>query len=172
MPGLQPSRRRDVTGQRFGRLVALFDVGIAKRRHWCCRCDCGTERIVPVDALTSGKTRSCGCLKAEIISAGAHMTHGHAPVRGPQSPTYQSWRGMLARCNQPSSQAFKNYGARGVTVCQRWREFKNFLADMGERPTGLTLDRINNDGIYEPSNCRWATRAQQTANRRCSRKVA
>lgn len=132
--------------------------------YWTCRCDCG--RIVEVRRghVVSGATKSCGCHRS--TSAAQRATrHGHA-ARGRHSTTYDIWTGILQRCRNPNYPHWELYGGRGVTVCDRWLKFENFLADMGERPAGLSIDRIDNDRGYEPANCRWATRSQQNKNRR------
>lgn len=102
--------------------------------------------------------------RAQAIQA-ANPPHGHCR-RGSQSPTYKSWRGMIGRCRDASNYSYCRYGARGIKVCERWMRFKNFLADMGERPEGKSIDRLNNDGNYEPGNCKWSTRSEQMANSR------
>lgn len=99
---------------------------------------------------------------------GIAKKHGHRTGRQ-STPTYRAWHSMLCRCYQPAQRSWKLYGGRGIVVCDRWRDFKNFLADMGEKPLGLTLDRLDNDGNYEPSNCRWATALEQVRNRRCNK---
>lgn len=160
-------RFKNLTGLQFGRLtVASFagrSAGKSRASVWNCVCECGELRRVQTPDLTKGRTVSCGC-----YSLDRSTTHGHAR-REQFSPTYDSWRGMMERCYNESSQSFKDYGARGVTVCERWHTFANFLADMGERPDrGHSIGRVKGDLPYDPGNCRWETRVQQNRNRRNS----
>lgn len=170
----------NIKGQRFGRLSAVEPVLVRElrrtRTYWRCRCDCGQEIVVRPHSLTTGHTQSCGCKKADDIIAQAErqITHGHTSRRRhagkTSSKTYQIYRGMKRRCQDPSEERYKLHAGRGIYVCERWREsFENFLADMGEAPPRMSLDRIDNNGPYAPWNCRWATASQQQQNRRDNR---
>lgn len=139
------------------------------RAFWNCRCLCGTLRVVRGLDIRCGTTKSCGCLIREK-TAKRSTTHGHASG-GKLSPTYHSWMAMKNRCLSKSARQYKDYGGRGITICKRWLDFRNFLADMGERPARMTLDRKNNNGGYSKANCRWATSRQQARNRRDTRLV-
>ena len=149
----------DITGQTFSRLTVL---GYAGKRRWYCRCECGRIKKIYSYALKSGNTQSCGCLQKERAIA-ASLTHNQT-----HSPEYSVWSDMKTRCLNPKSTYYKNYGGRGIKICERWIDsFENFLADMGKRPSSnYSIDRIDNDGNYEPKNCQWKTNKEQNNNRR------
>lgn len=158
-------RSPSLKGRRFGRLLALSRQiqpdGVVR---WRCVCDCGAHKDVTFANLTRGGTVSCGCHHREAARQ-RRLRHGHTD--GGFSPTYNSWRAARERCCNPDFIGFKYYGGRGITICDRWRDsFEAFLEDMGERPQGRSLDRIDNDKGYEPGNCRWATAFEQRENQR------
>ena len=137
-------------GDEFNRLTAIKFNHRNKRsnQYWLFKCCCGKEKVICVDAVKRGITKSCGCLKKETT---AKTKHGMRKTR-----VYYSWFCMKARCLNPNSPNYKNYGGRGITICKEWLEFRNFFRDMGERPQDRTLDRIDNDGNYCKENCKWS----------------
>lgn len=165
MPAFQ-----DLTGQTFERLTVLSLSNRGKGGvRWEVRCLCGVIKVVSASALKQRLTKSCGCLRNEKAAARGRaqlQTHGMS-----NTPTFICWDAMLQRCGNPKHAAFPNYGARGITVCRRWRKFENFFSDMGTRPESKELDRIDNDGDYTLENCRWATRKRNSRNRRSNRTI-
>lgn len=165
---------KNLIGNVFGRLTVIVQAESmrmpsgALKRMWQCRCECGDFAVCQQQHLTGGRSKSCGCLHREMARA-ASTKHG-----GRYHPLYDIWTQMIQRCENPRNPAYRDYGGRGIYVCERWRsDFNAFLCDVGERPTGHSLDRYpNNDGPYSPDNFRWATPKQQVANSRPRRKLA
>lgn len=151
----------------FGRLVAhLVDDKLTVKggkTFWSCQCVCGTWKSVAIGNLSSGSTVSCGCRKIEVLDK---TTHGVSHM-----VEYGIWSKMLGRCQNKHLENYKHYGGRGISVCERWLLFSNFMADMGSRPTGTTLGRKDNDGDYEPTNCAWETSEEQSNNKRTTRRL-
>ena len=154
---------KDISGQTFGRWLVVDRAGA--EFAWNCICACGTRRKVFTSALKGGYSKSCGCLTREVASVRAktmNRTHGKS-----STPVYRVYRSMLDRCNNANTPNFSEYGGRGIKVCDRWaKDFAAFSADMGPRPDGCSIDRVDNDKGYEPGNCRWATRKEQNRNTR------
>lgn len=158
-------------GEAFGRLTAVSALGANKHRNivWLCRCSCGGEVRVPATKLRTGWTRSCGCLRRETTRA-KRLTHGESR-RHAESREYRIWKNMKMRCLNPATRNFAEYGGRGITICDRWRDsFEDFLADMG-RSNGLQIERKDNNAGYSPENCIWATRKTQCRNTRRSFRI-
>lgn len=156
----------EMVGRKFARLTVIKEAGRNKHRRitWLCECECGREVVVLGSHLRNGNTKSCGCY---------HPDHKREPHGKCRTDEYIVWRGMKERCNNKNNSHYKDYGGRGIQVCDRWiNSFSNFLSDMGKRPSSKhTLDRVDVNGNYEPSNCRWSTVEEQSSNKRNSVKI-
>lgn len=157
-----PAKTINIVGMKFNKLLVLQRVADPKYKHasWLCRCDCGVLVVVVGNNLRNGGTKSCGCSKGEFIAKALSTSASKYPKE------YKTYCGMIQRCTNPKSDSYDYYGGRGISICSRWLEsFENFIADMGRKPPGFTIDRKEFDGDYEPNNCRWLSVKEQSRNK-------
>ncbi|MDP1513110.1 hypothetical protein L8C07_26415 [Paenibacillus sp. CMAA1739] len=179
-PCKKNKRIKDQTGKKYGRLMVVGYAGTNKHNSalWLCQCDCGEEHVTTTRQLTSGKSKSCGCLNRELaanrIRKNHKVTHRMSGTR-----FYHIWKGMIARCEKPKTNGYKNYGGRGIKVCEKWHVFENFMNDMHSKyldhaklhgEDNTSIDRIDVNGDYHKDNCRWETMSSQCSNRRKTKK--
>ncbi len=156
-------RKHIPSGTTFERWTVLIEDG---QRRYLCKCQCGRIKSVSATSLRAGSSKSCGCLQIEFVTnLKPSLSHGRRASRA-----YRTWQSMQTRCRADSSKYRRDYADRGISVCEKWKRFEGFYEDMGDPPDGYSLDRINNDGNYEPGNCRWATPTQQSRNKRDNRR--
>ncbi len=168
--------KKNLVNQQVGRLTVISEAGSIKtsggsvKARWLCKCSCGNMIIIRAGSLLSGKTKSCGCLRQDTSRELRiqEAKHNHT-VNYTQTPTYRTWRAMMGRCNNPNHKDYPKYGAAGISVSPHWYNFVNFLNDMGIRPTGKSIDRINGNLGYYKENCRWATAKEQGRNLKCNK---
>lgn len=164
-------KRLDITGERYGKLIAVRRIPKHTQSRWIFRCDCGRETEALLSNVRAGQIKSCGCSGSRTTIGARSLKHGHS-IGFKKSRTAAAWRNAKTRCFNKGHAKYPAYGGRGITMCPEWaNDFTAFLRDMGECPDGLTLDRINVDGNYEPGNCRWADQIMQDNNKRASIKV-